>query len=177
MKRILAALLLFGLATTALQGRADDRKEIDTLFAKLNKAIAEKNPNAMLPLEAPDFVYHEGKVAMNGKQVARQMAQQDAMMGRTLKMTMKMVSCRIHGKSATTLTSYDYAGEVAAPAGQSHGASKPHVMSISGTNRSELRKTSAGWRFTSTESVSSEMKMDGKPITPPSMGGSRRAKR
>ena len=100
------------LALPGLMARADDRKEIEALYAKLKQYIVENKPDAILALETPDFTSkgRDGKT-MNGKQVAEQMKMESAG-SKNSKMDIQLTKVNIKGKTADVTTTFNFSSEV-----------------------------------------------------------------
>src|SRR5579862_2775702 len=94
---VLGALLcLIGLTTIA---RADDKKDIEALYKKLEKAMSAKDVKGIMATGTKDFSYTgEGKT-MTGQQVSAQMQQQFQMIQGNPKSKFTIVSCKIVGKT------------------------------------------------------------------------------
>ncbi len=165
--------IAFGLALTmaacftGAQARADDRKEIDALYAKLAQALRTKNADATLSLETHDFTAKspDGKL-LNGKQLAAQMKQENADVKSVKAVNIKVKSADIKGKTAKVTSSFDYVGEVEDKQGHMGPKGKTHVMSMSGEVKNDLVKTASGWKFKTMQQVAGKMMMDGKPFNP-----------
>ena len=157
---------------------ADDRKDIDALYAKLIKAIETNHPEATLALETPDFTSkdHTGK-AITGKQLAEQMKMESAA-SNNIKMSLKIAACKVTGKMADVSTTFTYQSEMVDKDGHMGPKGKTHVMSMSGKINNKLAKTAAGWKFKSMEEIpGGAMMMDGKPFDPSKMMGGARPKK
>ncbi|HLK56377.1 MAG TPA: DUF4440 domain-containing protein [Chthonomonadaceae bacterium] len=157
---------LVALQGTTVGASADDRKEIEAVYAKLRQAILHKNPNATLALETPDFVARQmgRRTSMTGKQLAAQMKSQDAMVRSIDKMEIHLADVAVRGKVASVTSNYLYAGKIVDRQGVMGPRGKVHVLSLTGLNHNTLVRTSGGWKFSSLEMGPQKMTVDGKPF-------------
>jgi ketosteroid isomerase-like protein len=153
------------------EASADDKKDIEALYAKLGKHIKANDPDAITSLETPDFKAkgRDGKM-QDGKQLAAQMKQESAG-NKMKKFDIKVTKMTIRGKAASVDTSFDAVSEMVDAAGAMGPKGKKHKMAMTGTVHNELAKTKDGWKFKSMEEKGGTMKMDGKPFDPSKMGG------
>jgi ketosteroid isomerase-like protein len=161
-----AILAVTGFASVA---RADDRKDIDALYGKLQQAMAKKDVAAIEKLQTPDFTSKgaDGKVT-SGKEVDAQMKQNFATM-QNPKMNIKVVKCVIKGKTARVDTTFTYSAGMKDKDGQMGPKGKVHTMTMAGGVSNDLVKTPQGWKFKSMEEHVGKAMMDGKPMG--AMGG------
>jgi ketosteroid isomerase-like protein len=161
---VLAAMSITGAA------RADDRKDIEALYAKLRQALMTNKPEATLALETPDFVAKQPDGStMTGKQLVAQM-KQEAAGSKLTKMDIKLDKIDVKGKTAKVVTKFIASGEMVDKAGMMGKKGAKHTMDVSGSIKNDLVKTAQGWKFKTMESLSESMKMDGKPFGPSKMG-------
>jgi ketosteroid isomerase-like protein len=165
----LAAILVA--ASVCSSARADDRKDIEALYGKLEHAFMKKDVAAVENLQTPDFTHKgaDGKVT-SGKEVDAQMRQQFAMQ-ETAKMNIKVVKCVIKGKTAKADTTFTYIATMKDKDGQMGPKGKIHTLTMAGGVGNDLVKTAQGWKFKSMEQHVGKMTMDGKPMDPNAMGG------
>ena len=159
---VAAILLTAGIANA---GRADDRAEIDALYARLAEALRNKTPEATLALETPDFTAQgaDGK-AISGKQLAEQMKQNAS--GRDIKdVKITVKKAVIVGKTAKVTTNFGYAVLVEDKDGHMGPKGGTHEMALSGEMKNDLVKTAAGWKFKTMHQGVGKMMIDGKPVS------------
>jgi ketosteroid isomerase-like protein len=170
-KTIAAALAAFAVVTP-LAAHADDATQIKALYAKLAKAMENKNVAGIHALDTPDFVSLQQGRKVSGKDVEAQMQQQFAMFHKIRSMKINITSIKIHGKTADVSTSFKFEGEMGTPPNAPKGANKPHIFNMSGTVANTLVKTSAGWKFKTMQETNGSTTIDGKPM--PGPGGAPR---
>ncbi len=163
---VFAGIAVISLAVSAC---ADDRTEINALYAKLKQYLVTNNPDGILPLEMPDFkaTMADGKV-LNGKALSARMKQQSAG-SKLLKMDIEPKKVDIKGKSANVLTFFSFSSEMVDAAGNMGPKGKKHVMAGSGNISNTLVKTPQGWKFKTMKEEKAKMTMDGKPFDPSKM--------
>lgn len=145
--------------------KADDKKDIEKLYATLSKHIKANNPEAILPLETPDYKSKtETGQTLDGKQQVAMMKQQGAG-NKIKKFDIKITKMTVRGKTASVDTSFSATSESKDQKG------KTHVMEMTGGVHNDLVKTKDGWKFKYMEEKAGTMKMDGKPFDPSKMGG------
>ena len=169
MKNWLMAAAAFGAAiAVSVPAAADDRKDIEALYAKLAQALKTRNADATLALETPDFTAKgmDGK-PMTGKQLAAQMKQENAGVKSVKSVDIKIRDMKITGKTAVVTTSFNYMVEVIDAEGHMGRKGQTHTMGMAGMVKNELAKTTSGWKFKSMEQSPGEMTMDGKPMGQP----------
>jgi len=167
MKRGFIAALAVAATFVSVPVLADDRKDIDALYAKLTQAMKNKDADATLALETPDFVATSpGGGKMNGKQFAAQMKQENAGVKSIKSIDIKVKSVDIKGKTAKVTTNFNYAVEVEDKEGHMGPKGKTHIMSMIGEVKNDLVKTAAGWKFKSMVHGGGQVMMDGKPFNP-----------
>jgi ketosteroid isomerase-like protein len=147
------------------QARADDRKDIDALYAKLAAALKAKNPDAILALQTPDFKSKgpDGKT-MTGKELAVQMKQENAAIGKVTSSEIKVKSAAIKGNTAVVTSSFVFSAEVPDPQGHMGPKGKTHTMGMTGTAKNDLVRAGGAWKFKTMEQGVATMTMDGKPM-------------
>lgn len=139
--------------------RADDRKDIEAMFAKLDKAISAKDVNTVKTLYVKDMTFTDSGAKMTGVQIVSLMDQQLKAIP-SIKSKHTVESCTVKGNQATVKTS-----DVTNISGPDPGG-KQHTMVSSNISNDVLVKTSAGWVFKSITVLSKKLTMDGKPFTP-----------
>lgn len=161
---LVASWLLAGVGSFA---SADDRKEIEALYAKFVQAFKKKDVNAILETGTPDFAQKgvDGTV-LNAKQVEAMMRQQFATIKAIKKMEVKIKEVKIKGKTATVLSSFTLVWEIVDKEGQLGTKGKTHTLTVLGTTRDTLVKTDKGWKFKLAENLSEKLLVDGKPLRP-----------
>ena len=167
------ALVIAGFAGPA---RADDRAEIDALYAKLAQALKNRTPEATLALEAPGFTSASGGRKLTGKELVQQMKKQDAGTKDVKDVTISVKKAVITGKTAKVTTDFSYTIEVDDPQGHMGPKGGTHEVSMRGLVKNDLVKTSGGWKFLSTQPGAGKMLVDGKtvPQAPPGARKSRK---
>jgi hypothetical protein len=170
-----ATLVMAGLATAV---RADDRAEINALYARLEEALKTKTPEATLALETPDFTEKSanGK-SISGKQLVEQMKQQYASIKdvKDVKITVKKAT--ITGKTARVTTELNYTVLVEDKEGHMGSKGGTHEMAMDGEVKNDLVKTAAGWKFKTTQRGVGKMFIDGNPISSQPAGTKPKKKR
>lgn len=151
-----AALLTFGTSTA----RADDRADIEALYAKISAAMKAKNTKAIYALGTSDFVTKEQGVTMNAKDSAKMMEEQFKSMKKIHQCTMKASKITIKGTNAVVINDSTFDATTSGPDGKSH------KMVMIGSSKDTLVKTKKGWLFKSVEMLTAKMTMDGKPYNP-----------
>ena len=169
-----AALLI---AISGVQARADDRSEIDALYAKLTTALKNKTPEAVLPLEAPGFTSTSAGKKINGQQLLEQMKMRNATTGPIKDVSVAVKKADIKGKTAKVVTDFAYTVEVVDKDGHMGPKGGTHEMSMSGLVKNDLVKTTGGWKFLTMQQGSGKMLVDGKPVGPPPPGTRKAPKR
>jgi hypothetical protein len=158
------------LASFCLVAKADDKKDIEALYARLSKYIKDNKSDAILDLETPDFKAKtiDGKTK-TGKELAEQMKMEGAH-EKVKKFDIKIASMKIRGKSASVDTTFDVISEIVDAEGMMGPKGKKHKMSGTGAIHNELVKTKDGWKCKALEEKAMKMTMDGKPFDPSKMG-------
>src|SRR2546423_13972684 len=133
------AVCIAALSITAM-ARADDKKDIATLYSALRQAMITNHPEATLALETPDFKSKglDGRV-LDGKQMVTQMKQQSAM-GKLTAMNIRVTQMTVKGKTADVSTSYTASMESKDPRAKSTGWGWP------GGSTTRRPRTPKGWR-------------------------------
>jgi ketosteroid isomerase-like protein len=158
------------LAAVALLGgftgiaRADDRAEIDALYAKLENALRNKTPEDTLALETADFTAMENGKRITGKQFVQEMKAQDAIVKAVKDVSIKVKKAAITGKTAKVSTDFRYTVEVEDPEGHMGPMGATHEMSMQGRVSNDLVKTAAGWKFRTMRQGVGKMLVDGKTV-------------
>ena len=158
-----AALLIGGLAGGA---RADDRAEIDALYAKLAEALKNKTPEATLALEAPGFTCQGGDgKKITGKEFVQQMKKQNATSKSIKDVNIAVKKADIKGKTAKVTTDFGYTVEVEDREGHMGPKGATHEVSMNGAVKNDLVKTPSGWKFLTMQQGVGKMLVDGKPVS------------
>ena len=179
LRRTILLALALALTTAGLVSgaRADDRAEIDALYAKLEQALKNKTPEATLALETPDFTAQgEGGKTISGKKLVEQMRQQNAAVQSIKDVKITVKKAVIAGKTAKVTTNFSYAVMVEDKDGHMGPKGESHEMALSGELKNDLVKTAAGWRFKTMNRGTGKMLIDGRPVqsAPPSQPGKTR---
>lgn len=156
-----AILCLAGFSSIA---RADDRKDIEALYHKVEKAMMAKDVKGIMATGTKDFTYTGEGQTMTGDKVSAQMQQRFQMMQGNPTCKFTIISCKIKGKTATVVSSDTTAMTIAMQDG------KPHKIVTTGKSTDAVVKTNKGWLMKSVTITDSKMTMDGKPFTPPAPG-------
>ncbi|HLJ54735.1 MAG TPA: nuclear transport factor 2 family protein [Chthonomonadaceae bacterium] len=152
--------------------RANDRADIDKLYAKLTAALKNLRPDDTLALEAPGFVSTEPDGSkLNGQQVAAMMKKENEGVKSVKSVSIKIKECKITGKTAKVATDFSFAIVVEDKEGHMGKKGATHVMASSGKVTNDLVKTGDGWKFLSMSQAGGKMTMDGKPMKMPTGGG------
>lgn len=164
---VAAAVIVTGMPRAA---RADDRADIQALYARLSKALTSGRLDDTLALETPDFksVGIDGRV-QNGRQLVAEMKQHSAGM-KLLAMNIRIASMSIKGATADVTTRFDAKSETTDAAGQMGPKGAKHVLTMSGVMHNTLVKGRGGWKFRTLEEKTGKTAMDGKPFDPSKMG-------
>lgn len=149
--------------TSCLSARADDKSDINALYAKLSQAFKAKDTKGIVALGTPDFTSKmPGRPAMDMKASEQGMDEGFKAMKSMDQVVMKPDKITIKGKTAVVMGHYSFKATVMGPKG------KTQTMTDQGTSKDVLAKTPKGWLFKSTETLTSHQMLDGKPF---SMGG------
>ncbi len=163
---ILASAAGLTIAISGVGARADDRSEIDALYAKLTAALKNKTPEAITALEAPGFTSTSAGKTINGKQLLEQMKQRNATSGPIKDVSVSVKKADIKGKSAKVVSDFSYTVEVVDKDGHMGAKGGTHEMSMSGLVKNDLVKTYGGWKFLTMQQGAGKMLVDGKPVGP-----------
>lgn len=166
-RMIPALTLMLVLVIAGSAARANDRQEIDALYARLKQAFLHKDADAFRALMTSDFTDKEpGRPPMNAQQSLAMMRQEFAATKSVKKMDFQIKKLTVQGKNATATTTFTFVGDIVDQAGQMGTKGKTHTMTMLGSSRDALVKTAKGWRFKGTETLSQKLLVDGKPISP-----------
>jgi ketosteroid isomerase-like protein len=157
---VAAGLLTLG----APAARADDKADIEALYAKISAAMKSKNLKAIYALGTSDFTTKANGVTMGTKESAKMMEDQFKTLKKVNNCSMKISKITIKGASAVVLSDSVFDATVSGPDG------KIHKMADTGTSKDTLVKTKKGWLFKNVEMLTSKMTMDGKPYSPEAPG-------
>ena len=151
--------------------RADDKKDIEALYAKLSKDIKDNKLDATLALETPDFKSKtlDGRT-MTGKEMVEQMKMEGAN-SKVNKFDIKINKMTVKGKMASVDTLFEVGTTMTDTSGMMGPKGKKHKITGTGAVHNDLAKTKDGWKFKNMEQKSMKMMMDGKPFDPSKMGG------
>ncbi len=146
--------------------KADDKKDIQTLYSKLQAGFLNKDADAISKLSTPDYTQKMSNgTTMNRAQVTQNLKMQFSMTKKVKKMDMKLSNISVKGKTASGTSSYTFTGEIVDPDGHMGAPGKSHLLSVSGSEHATMVKTPKGWRFKSISSDQEKMTMDGKPLS------------
>lgn len=156
---IFAILMMVG--TVGVSARADDRKEINTLYKKLTTAMKKKDVKTVMALTTPDFSMKmpNGQVQKAGA-IEASMRQMFSATKSIDKLETKIDSLKIQGNKAVAVSTTAFACTMQDAQGQTHKYTE------NSTSRDYLVKTKKGWRFQRTEALKAKVTMDGKPFDP-----------
>lgn len=140
--------------------RADDKKEIDALYNKVQKAMIAKDLKTIMASGTKDFTYTEAGKTMSGEQISSQMQQQFSMTVGTPKSKFTITSCVVKGKTASVECSNFTEMQIKL------GDSKPHTLVSNSKEKDSLVKTDKGWLMKAVNVTSDKMTLDGKPFDP-----------
>ena len=172
MSRFSYVIPLFAILVVSLPASADDKSEINAVYAKLTRAFLNGDASGIAALTAPDFTYrHKNGMVEKGPQMIAQLKSEFARGMDVTKMENKILSLKISGNTATAMT-LGY-GEMK----QKGPDGKVHVMTDKSTAKDVLVKTPNGWKFKSVQILKSQMTMDGKPFDPFAMMAPPKAKK
>jgi ketosteroid isomerase-like protein len=164
MRRVLSLLAVPLALVSASAVRADDKAEINALYAKATAAVKARDAKAIQSLETPDFVEVLGGTKLNGAQTAEMMAQQFKVIKKFDTVRMSADKIDVKGKTAVVTAGSSFTCSMTGQDGKSH------KMASKVVTKDTLTKTPKGWLFSKVESLSDSTTMDGKPFGAPSAG-------
>ena len=157
--RLTAVIVAAMCAVSAASVRADDKADIRAVYAKLTKAMKNKDTKAIMALGTSDFTNKSpGMPEMDAKQSIEMMDQQFKMVDKITKCKMEPVKITVKGKTATVDSKYSFEAKGPGPDGKSA------VSADHGTGRDTLVKTSKGWLFKRAVTLTMNPTMNGKPM-------------
>jgi ketosteroid isomerase-like protein len=137
--------LMAAIASAAF-AQADDRSDIDLLYAKLGRAMMAKSVAGVVALESPDFYSKVQGRILDKRQSEAETKKQFAAMRTVRKYNQKLLSVEVKGTRAVVLSSYVLEGTAA-------DAKNIQTLSFSGKFKTTLVKSAAGWQFQAIEDV------------------------
>ena len=150
------ALLAIAIAGSA---RADDKSQINAVYTTLTNAMRTKDAAAIKSLEGPSFTEKDNQGKTYTKVESNQMMrQQFEMVKSMIKFSLKVTGLKISGKTAAATTEFTMKGKMKLPTD-----GNVHDVSITGSTKDKLVKSSKGWQFLSSEDLKQTMTVDGKP--------------
>lgn len=169
MKRLLALIPIFALATTAVLAKdpnADFKKFVTSTIPKIARALETSDVKFFDAISTPDFTEIEGGKSYSKADALNEM--------KTMKATVQSTKCTMTLLSAKVV---DGKG-ISETHGSFHTIMKPdksgksHTMDIEFWSKQTWVKSGNGWKMQKLEDTKpSKMKMDGKPMDMSKMGG------
>ncbi|HXG23583.1 MAG TPA: nuclear transport factor 2 family protein [Chthonomonadales bacterium] len=160
-KKLYIFAVLIVISTVGVSTRADDRKEINTLYKKLAVAMKKKDVKTVMSLATPDFSMKmpNGQV-QKAEAIEASMKQMFSATKSIDKLETKIDSLKIQGNKAVAVSTTAFACTMQDAQGQMHKYTE------NSTSRDYLVKTKKGWRFQRTEALKARVTVDGKPFDP-----------
>ena len=141
--------LVLGVGSAAL-AVADDRSDIDLLYAKLGRAMMAKSVAGVVALESPDFSSKVQGRTLDKRQSEAETRKQFAGLRTVRKFSQKLLSVEIKGTRAVVVSTYVLEGTSVNTGGD---AKDIQTMSLSGKSKTTLIKSAMGWQFQSIEDI------------------------
>jgi len=146
--------------------RADDKKEIEAGYKKLENAIISRSVDGVMSVGTPDFSMKMGGMVMSAQQVKSQMKMNFDMMKTAPKFTMTIRTMDIKKNSAEVLSTGIMSADIVDTPGMFGKKGSKHKLTDEQTSKDTWVKTGNSWKMKVTETVSEKMTLDGKPYNP-----------
>lgn len=149
--------------------RADDaavKKELTALFGKFAAAFKKKDVKTALSFFAPDYTAKEGGRTVTRAQVEAQMNLAMANLKSVDKLTWDIQKLAVKGNVATVEALEMMSATVVDTLGQMGPKGQTHKLKDVERTRDRFVKTPKGWLLKSSQTLSAEITVDGRKVTP-----------
>lgn len=150
----------------AFDATSDFKKYMAEMKPKVEKAFATKDIKFFEENTTSDFTE-----TMNGKKTTKKESMKGLKdffaMCKSIKTSMKVMSCSVKGSSATATIS----SHLVAVMNPMQKGGKPMTIVMDSTEKQIFEKTGTSWKLKALEQVKVKGTLDGKPFDPSQMGG------